>query len=141
SQTFIEIYVTGDVHVPGNSQIVLQPGVTATIYFAGNVDVLGNGIINSNNQPGDLQLYGIQPTDGLSRHANLGGNGQISTALYAPGHDVSINGGGTTGHVFGSVIGKSVTMTGVTNLHYDETLASGGMINSYKIVSWYEDNR
>jgi hypothetical protein len=142
SQTFIEIYVTGDVQVVGSSQIVLQPGVTATIYFAGNVDVSGNGIINSNNQPSDLQLYGIQPTDGLSRHANLGGNGQISAALYAPGHDVSINGGGTTGHVFGSVIGKTVTMTGVTNLHYDEALASSGsMINSYKIVSWYEDNR
>src|SRR2546421_2214591 len=33
SQTYIEIYVTGDISVSGTGQIVVQPGVTATIYF------------------------------------------------------------------------------------------------------------
>ena len=141
SPTYIEIYVTGDISVSGTSQITIQPGVSAKIYFAGNVDVTGNGIINSNNQPRDLQLYGIQPAADTSKTVHLGGNGQITTAVYAPGHDVTINGGGTSGHVFGSVVGKTTIMTGVTNLHYDEALASVGMINSYKIVSWFEDNR
>ena len=141
SKTYIEIYVTGNISVTGTGQITVQPGVSATIYFAGNVDVAGNGIINSNNQPGDLQLYGIQPADGSSEHVNLGGNGQISASVYAPNHDVSINGGGTSGHVFGSVVGKTVTMTGVTNLHYDEALGAQGIVNSYKIVSWFEENR
>jgi hypothetical protein len=141
SPTFIEIYVTGDISFTGQSQLIIQPGVTAKIYFKGNVDVAGNGILNSNNQPSDLQLFGIQPTDGTSKHVNLGGNGQIVSAVYAPDHDVSINGGGTNGHVFGSVVGKSVTMTGVTNLHYDERLATIGVINNYKIVSWFEDSR
>lgn len=141
STTYIEIYVTGDVSVTGNAQIVVQPGVSAKIYFVGNVDVSGNGLINSKNQPLDLQLYGIQPPADTSKHVNLGGNGQISAAVYAPGHDVAINGGGTNGHVFGSAVGKTVTMTGVTNLHYDEALGSGGIINNYKIISWFEDNR
>jgi hypothetical protein len=141
SQTYIEVYVSGDVKVSGTSQIVLEPGVTATIYFAGNVDITGNGIINSKNQPGDLQLYGVEPHDGLDRHVNLAGNAQITAAVYAPNADVVINGGGSTGHVFGSVVGKTVMMTGVTNLHYDEALGSAGMINNYKIVSWFEDNR
>jgi hypothetical protein len=141
SQTYIEIYVTGDISVTGSSQIVLQEGVSATIYFAGNVDVSGNGILNTKNQPSDLQLYGIQQPLNSSNHVSLGGNGQIVASVYAPNHDVSINGGGTNGHVFGSVVGKTVTMTGVTNLHYDETLGSTGIINNYKIVSWFEDNR
>jgi hypothetical protein len=141
SRTYIEIYVTGDISVAGSSQIVLGPGVSATIYFAGNVDVSGNGILNTQNQPSDLQLYGIQPPSNTSKHVSLGGNGQIIAAVYAPNHDVSINGGGTNGHVFGSVVGKTVTMTGVTNLHYDEALGSTGIINNYKIVSWFEDNR
>jgi hypothetical protein len=38
-------------------------------------------------------------------------------------------------------VGKTVAMTGVTNLHYDEALGSGGIINNYKIVSWVEDTR
>ena len=62
-------------------------------------------------------------------------------AVYAPSHDVTVNGGGTNGHVFGSVIGKTVTMTGVTNLHYDEALNGAGLVNNYQIVSWFEDNR
>ena len=140
SPTYVEIYVTGDVSLTGNSQIIVQPGVSAKIYFSGNVDISGNGILNSNNQPLDLQLYGIDPGS-AGKHVSLGGNGQITAAVYAPGHTVTVNGGGTSGHVFGSVVGKTVTMTGVTNLHYDEALSGGGLINNYRIVSWFEDNR
>jgi hypothetical protein len=141
SPSYIEIYVTGDISFSGTSQLIVKPGVTAKVYFQGNVDVGGNGILNSNNQPSDLQLFGIQPLNDTPRHVNLGGNGQIVAAIYAPSHDITINGGGTDGHVFGSVIGNTVTMTGVTNLHYDEKLSSLGMINSYKIVSWFEESR
>ena len=139
--TYIEIYVTGDISFTGQSQIIVQPGVVAKIYAGGNVDIAGNGMWNKNDQPSDLQLFGIQPSDGSERHISLGGNGQIVASVYAPNHDVTINGGGTNGHVFGSVVGATVTMTGVTNLHYDEKLGATGFINSYKIVSWYEDSR
>jgi len=141
SQTYIEIYVTGDMSVTGTGQIVVEPGVTATIYFAGSVDISGNGVLNSNNQPGDFMLYGIQPPTNSSEHVNIGGNSQITASIYAPGHDVTVNGSGTNGHVYGSIVGKTVTMTGVSNLHYDERLGSTGVINNYKIVSWFEDNR
>ena len=141
SQTYIEIYVTGDISVSGTGQIVIEPGVTAKIYFAGNVDISGNGVMNSNNQPGDLMLYGIQPPTNSSEHVSISGNSQITASIYAPGHDVTVNGGGTNGHVYGSIVGKTVTMTGVSNLHYDERLGSTGIINNYKIVSWFEDNR
>ena len=141
SPSYVEIYVTGDISVSGTAQIVLGAGVKAKIYFAGNVDVSGNGILNTNSEPSDLQMYGIAPTDGSDKHVSLGGNGEIMAAVYAPNHDVTVNGGGTNGHVFGSVIGKTVTMTGVTNLHYDEALNGTGLINNYRIVSWFEDNR
>jgi hypothetical protein len=141
SQTYIEIHVTGDISVTGTSQIVVQPGVSVAIYFDGNVSVSGNGIINSNNQPSDLQMYGVQPSDGSSRQVNLSGNAQLSAAVYAPNADVTVSGSGSSGHVYGSIVGKTVTMTGVTNLHYDEASGSSGIINNYKIVSWFEDNR
>jgi hypothetical protein len=38
-------------------------------------------------------------------------------------------------------VGKTVVMTGVTNLHYDEALDSTGLINNYQVVSWVEDTR
>ncbi len=141
SATYIELHVTGDISVTGNGQITVAPGVHATIYFDRNVDIAGNGILNQNNQPANLMLYGVQPDPSANLHANLGGNGSITAALYAPGHTVAVNGGGTNGHVFGSIVGKTVNMNGVTNLHYDEALSSGGLINNYQIVSWFEDTR
>jgi hypothetical protein len=137
----IEIYVTGSISVTGNSQITLSPNVKVKIYFAGDVSIAGNGIVNSNNQPGDLQLYGIKPPDNVSQTVSLGGNAQLTAAVYAPDADISVNGGGSTGHVFGSFVGKTVVMNGVTNLHYDEALGIGGPVTNYKIVSWFEDNR
>jgi hypothetical protein len=139
--TYIEIYVTGDISSTGNSQIVVQPGVKAKIYFAGNTTITGNGLVNINNQPGDLLLYGITPPPNTVRTLELGGNGQLSAAVYAPDYDVNIDNSGTRGTVFGSFVGKTVAMTGVTDLHYDEALGTGGVINSYKIVSWFEDTR
>lgn len=142
SRTYVEIYVTGDITAVGLSQIVVQPGVEAVIYFAGNVNVQGNGIINKNNKPGNLIMYGITPSDTtVTKTVHLGGNGLLSAAVYAPDYDVQINNGGTKGSVFGSFVGKTVTMDGVTDLHYDEALGAGGRITDYKIVSWFEDTR
>ncbi|HEY3663876.1 MAG TPA: collagen-binding domain-containing protein [Chthoniobacterales bacterium] len=142
SPSYIELYVTGDISVAGTSQIILGDGVQATIYFKGNVDIAGKGMMNPSNQPSDLLLYGLQPASGASTpHLSLGGNGQISAAVYAPDYDITVNGGGSSGHVFGSVVGKTVSMTGVTNLHYDEALGNSGLINNYQIVSWVEDTR
>jgi hypothetical protein len=139
--TYIELYVTGDVSATGNAQITLAPGVKAKLYFGGNVKIAGNGVVNTNNQPGDLQMYGVTPTNSTIHTFELGGNSLLSAAVYAPDYDVQINNGGTRGSVFGSFVGKSVKMTGVTELHYDEALGSGGIINNYKIVSWFEDTR
>jgi len=139
--TYIEIYVTGNISATGNAQIVLQPGVKAKIYFSGNATITGNGLVNINNQPGDLLLYGVTPLSNVPRTLELGGNGQLSAAVYAPDYDISVHNGGVRGTVSGSFVGKTVTMTGVTDLHYDEALGAGGVINSYKIVSWFEDTR
>jgi hypothetical protein len=141
SPSYIEIYVSGDTNVTGNGSIVLNPGVRAKIYFAGNVKIAGNGVYNANNQPGDLQMYGITPPTGSGRSFQLGGNAVLSAAVYAPDFDVQINNSGTKGSAFGSFVGKSVKMVGVTDLHYDEALGAGGLVNNYKIVSWFEDNR
>ncbi len=142
STTYIEIYVTGMISVTGNGQIVVPPGVEAKIYCGGNVAIAGNGVVNSANKPGNLLFYGINPTDPTSvRTFNLGGNSLLSAAVYAPAFDVQINDGGTRGSVYGSFVGKTVKMVGVTDLHYDEALGSGGTVNNYKIVSWFEDTR
>ena len=142
STTYIDIYVTGEISATGNAQIVVHPGVKATIYFAGGVKVSGNGLVNKNNQPGNLMMFGITPPAGtLPKTVELGGSGQLTAAVYAPDYYVHMNNGGTRGIAHGSFVGKTFTMTGPTDLHYDEALGSQGRITNYKIVSWFEDTR
>ena len=81
----------------------------------------------------------------------IGGGGHGVATAYYLARDFGITnvailergylGGGNTGHVFGSVVGKTVFMNGVTNLHYDEALNDMGLINNYQLVSWVEDTR
>lgn len=140
--THIEIYVTGDIDVSGNGEITVGPDVKAKIYCAGNVSISGNGVVNTSSKPGNLLFYGINPADAsITKTFNLGGNALLAAAVYAPAYNVQINDGGTRGSVFGSFVGKTVKMVGVTDLHYDEALSSGGTVNNYKIVSWFEDTR
>lgn len=141
SRSYVEIYVTGNVDAVGNAQITISPGVRAKIYVAGHVKISGNGILNRDNQPANLLIYGIDPPPNETRILELGGNSLLSAAVYAPRFDVQVNNGGTRGSVFGSFVGKSVKMVGVTDLHYDEALGSSGAIYDYKIVSWFEDTR
>src|SRR5437870_3132999 len=138
---------------------------------AGNAQIHGDVATNAGTVSGAANITGVERTDfyqepipvgapswstwnsspssvtgtttitASSEHVSIGGNSQITASIYAPGHDVTVNGSGTNGHVYGSIVGKTVTMTGVSNLHYDERLGSIGLINNYKIVSWFEDNR
>ena len=138
--TYIELYVTGEISATGNSQIIVHPGVRAIVHFAGGVKVSGNGLVNKNNQPGNLMMYGITPPDGTTtKTVELGGSGQLTAAVYAPDYFVHMNNAGTRGTANGSFVGKTFKMTGGTDLHYDEALGSGGRIANYKIVSWFED--
>jgi hypothetical protein len=143
--TYVQIVVTGNVSLSGQAQIRLDPNVYARIFVVGDADISGNGFVNP-NKPTHLQIYGcdrpLNP-DGTRPLGNLkiAGNGGFSGCVYAPNYNVSLVGGGNTENVFGAFVGHTVTMTGVSSMHYDEALADGGLISDYKIVSWFEDER
>jgi hypothetical protein len=71
----------------------------------------------------------------------LAGSASFSGAVYAPGFDVKIVGGGNGDSAQGSFVGKSTSMTGIASLHYDQALNHAGIIADYKIASWFEDER
>jgi len=97
-------------------------------------------IINSNNNSANLQLYGIDPPAGQTRSFDIGsGNpGYRYFTLDAPAYDFSVNG---NPDFVGSFIVKTLSGNGNTSWHYDEALASAGMVTAYKRASWVEDPR
>ena len=134
----VEVWVPGDFTTGGSGQVISLPGVKVTIYTEGQISLLGNAVMNQSNVAASMQFYGVTPSDGTTRSAQVGGSANFIAVLNAPAYDLKINGGG---EFFGSFILRTVNMVGGnTAIHYDEALPrSGGIL--YKMASWTEDVR
>ena len=140
-ESYTEIWLTGDLKTTGSGTITVAPGANVKIFIEGNIDVKGNGTFNANSQPGRLQILGVAPPAGSTRVMDLNGNGVLVAAIYAPGHNVSYGGGGSSGTFWGSLNAREITMGGNSVIHYDEALADTGHVTDFRIKSWFEDVR
>jgi hypothetical protein len=145
SKNYIELYVTGDFTTRGggntDGSVVIVNGVNVKIYVAGDLNFSGNGLINYNNKASSLEIYGISPPDGTTQTFTLAGNSDFYGTVYAPGADLKLAGGGSSGEFVGSFTGKSAFLNGTTQIRYDEALDGTGRISSFKIAAWFEDVR
>jgi hypothetical protein len=125
----------------GSSALTVTSGASLTLYTNGNFDVHGNGLVNGSTsapaQPAKLIIYGTSTTPG-GQSITVGGNGKLAAAIYAPNAAVTLQGGGSSGAVLGSIVGNSISMNGGTDFHYDEALANLCTGNPFGIVKWRE---
>jgi hypothetical protein len=134
------------ISLSGNASITLGTGAAIAIYAAGDVDLGGNGVINGGttaatmNQPVNFQLWGTKATTALGtpQSINVHGNGAFSGIIYAPFSSLSLDGGGSSGGLWGSAVAKTISVVGNQNFHYDESLANYGSNNPFGITKWRE---
>jgi type II secretory pathway pseudopilin PulG len=155
SPRYFEIWVTGDMIIGGNAQIIMKPGVKVDFYVEGDVDIGGGGITNISQMPVNLNLYSVRPYDSNGTPIPLGsltesdipsvkihGDSSFYGAFYGPTADLGIGGGGSLeSQVYGSFIARTISMLGNVQVHYDEQLGKVGPIDDYRIESWIEDDR
>ncbi|MEX0323668.1 MAG: hypothetical protein AB3N63_16015 [Puniceicoccaceae bacterium] len=114
----VTMVIDGDMTIKG--ELVLEEGATLELYVTGDMDVGGNGIVNTGRPP-DLLIFNT----GTNTEIKLHGNGFVSAAVYAPNSTVSLRGGGGEGEMYGAIVGDSVTFSGNNyEFHYDEDLAN-----------------
>lgn len=121
------------INITGNDAITIAPGGSLTIYTDADVKLAGKGLINV-GQPKDFQLYGTS-TSVTPQSFQVSGNGDFRGCVYAPNADVSLTG---NGNASGSVVGKTIHVTGNTTFHYDESLANLGGENPFGVIRWRE---
>jgi Tfp pilus assembly protein PilX len=127
------------VDIKGNASIQLD-GSTSTLemYAEADVSIAGNGAVNSGN-PVNFKLYGTRAASAASKQTiAISGNGNLSAVVYAPNAALSIKGGGTSGSVYGAMIGDTITVTGNDAFHYDEALADLTEGSPFGISKWDE---
>ncbi|TCO92272.1 hypothetical protein EV701_10641 [Chthoniobacter flavus] len=138
--SYVNIWVTGDLTMSGNAFIQQLAGVHATIYVDGNVSIGGSSFENENNRAAYLTVNGVTPSDGSTRTFTVSGTGTFVGMVNAPSYALTVWG---TGDFMGALIMLSASLGGSAGYHYDESLASLSTSNNlgYKVASWIEDIR
>jgi Flp pilus assembly protein TadG len=106
-----------------SSVSVLGP---VTIYCYGDVSMAGQAI-TAGNLPGNLRIVMVKtPTGGDPGSIKLSGGSALYADIYAPLSPITVTGGGD---IYGSMVGKSITMSGNGTFHYDLSLANSGRVS------------
>ncbi|WP_324726022.1 DUF7305 domain-containing protein [Actomonas aquatica] len=126
------------VSVGGNASIQVLGSATLELYAASNISIAGRGIANAND-PAAFQFWSTRAAGAPgSQSVDISGNGQLSAVVYAPNADVSMNGGGVSGSVYGAVVSNTITINGGSEFHYDEALSDMTSGNPFGIANWTE---
>jgi hypothetical protein len=127
----------------GSAAINIQPNGKLEIYTEGDIDIAGQGVMNGGTtdadcgQPINFQIWGTAVAPDTQNIA-VAGNGVYSGIIYAPQGHVTMNGGGNSGNVSGSIVANDITLNGSVKFHYDESLGNFGLGNPYRVQQWVE---
>ncbi len=95
----------------------------ATIYCYGNFSMNGNAT-TFNSIPGNLRVVMVKTPSGNSPGGlSVTSSSALYADVYAPLSAITLGG---TGDIYGSVVGKSIDMTGTSAIHYDLSLNPNG---------------
>lgn len=93
-------------------------------------------------QADNLRIYGTRTNQGLAdfgaQDITISGNGAMSAVVDAPNADISAKGGGNSGFLYGSLVGKSLKFTGNDCFYFDESLAASDAGARLGIDDWDE---
>jgi hypothetical protein len=163
---YAKIVVNGDI----TGKITVEKGVTAEIWFTGNMKVKGDDLDNRNvdrgtqtpnpgslgipplipptladdpnpSRVGHMKFFGISPTtSGTSQTIEIDPGGNIFATFYAPSADITITG---NPDIFSAIVGRSFSGNGNIGFHYDKALnqVDIGVVTDYQVVSYVEDVR
>ena len=144
-ETYVAIHVTGDIGSSSGqgATITIPLHVHLQIFFDGNFGAKAENIVNASGYAGNLQFYGISPTDPsiqpvINLNSGGGSTSGFAAVFYAPSANFTING---APDIVGAIVCKNFYANGNVHWHYDRALDTEGEAVDYRIVSYVEDTR
>ena len=145
AETYVAVHVTGDIggSTGQGPSFTIPAHVHLEVYFDGNFQTKAENIVNTSGYAGNLQFYGITPTDPtIQQTVNLNSGGGSSAGFaavfYTPSANFTINGGPD---ITGAIVCKNFYANGNVHWHYDRALDNTGDAVDYRVVSYVEDVR
>jgi hypothetical protein len=123
-----------DIEITGQSQIVIHSGASLTLYVDKYANIAGQGIVNQNQLPSAVTIYGTANAEEIQ----IAGLAKFYGTVYAPTANVKIAG---KADFYGAAIGKTLKTAGNGAIHYDECLgnATYNIGDPFRVVFWRLD--
>ena len=144
-ETYVAVHVTGDIGTSNGAgpTITVPAHVHLQVYFDGNFQTKAQNIVNTSGYAGNLQFYGISPTDPdvqqtVDLNSGGGSTAGFAAVFYVPSANFTINGGPD---ITGAIVCKNFYANGNVHWHYDRALDNQGDPVDYRITSYVEDTR
>jgi len=112
----VVLYITGDISLGQDCEIVIKDGSSLVLYLDGDLDAANNAGINNESVPTSFKLFGTSTEE---QSLTLKAKSETLGAIYTPNGVVIIM---ADNDVFGSVTAKSFELKASGNFLYDEAL-------------------
>src|SRR6267143_2060082 len=144
-ETYVAVRVNGNVgsSTGQGASITIANNVHLEVYFDGNFGAKAQNIVNNSGFAGNLQFYGLSPTDPnvqqtIDLNSGGGSSAGFAAVFYAPSANFTINGGPD---ISGAIVCKNFYVNGNVHWHYDRELDKAGDAVDYRLISYVEDVR
>lgn len=136
-ESYIEVWVTGDFTTSGSGYIEQEAGVHVTYHVEGDVNVQASAFHNLSNRATNNIMNVVTPAVGVNQKVDIANGGTFIGVIDAPGAAFTVSGGAD---MSGAIIGKTMNISGGSNVHYDEAIARFGADGSagYQVSSFVE---
>ena len=132
----VVLYITGDISLGQNCEIVIKNGSTLALYLEGDLAANNNAGFNNEGVPSSFKLFGTSTEE---QNFVLRAKSESLGAIYAPNADVIIK---ADSDIYGSVTAKNVVMMALGNFYYDKALRTVTTEDDavrFVINQWHED--
>ncbi len=133
----VTLIIGDDFSVYG--RLVVRPEGELNVYVRDDIRTnYSTRIRNQTESPEKLRIFSTAINDSMA-YFRFKGSGSLYLTIYAPRAYIDFYGNGTSGNLYGSVIGRKIVFRGNFKLHYDEQLKSfAGDGPTYTIEQWRE---
>ncbi|MGB2807241.1 MAG: collagen-binding domain-containing protein, partial [Sedimentisphaerales bacterium] len=131
----VVLYVTGNLGLGQDCEIIIKEGASLTLYLDGDMIADNSAGINNENDPSSLKLYGTSTGE---QSLILKAKSDILGAIYAPNANITVM---AKTDIRGSLIAKSFELKNGGDFYYDEALrkvTTEDDVVHFVIIKWSE---
>jgi len=112
----VVLYVTGDISLGQECQIVIKDGSSLALYLNGDMTAGNEAGINNQSLPANLKIFGTSTGE---QSLTLKAKSESLGAIYAPNAIVTVM---ADGDIYGTITAKSFELKSGGNFYYDKAL-------------------